>query len=141
MDEAQRKKLSDKKNKAVDAKLFKFLPSEPLKNLKLLIVVLLHHAVVLGNFSAFFILAFQGFTPWGFPWYVALPLCTFIVLVTFSKVLDCPMTRYENKLRKNVGKPEIRGFVKHYIIRPYARFKYNLKKSKRVRLEKKNEAK
>jgi hypothetical protein len=141
MDEVQRKKLSDKKNKAVDAKKIKFLPSEPLKNLQLLIVVLAHHAVVLGNFSAFFILAFQGFTPWGFPWYVALPLCTFIVLVTFSKVIDCPMTRYENKLRKKVGKPEIRGFVKHYIIRPYARFKYNLKKAKRVRLEKKNEAK
>lgn len=141
MDEAQRKKLSDKKNKAVDAKTFKFLPSEPLKNLKLLLVVLLHHAVVLGNFSAFFILAFQGFTPWGYPWYVALPLCTFITLVTFSKVLDCPMTRYENKLRRDVGKPEIRGFVKHYIIRPWARFKYNLKKAKRVREERKNEGK
>ena len=135
MDEAQRKKLSDKKNKAVDAKTFKFLPSEPLKNLKLLLVVLLHHAVVLGNFSAFFILAFQGFTPWGLSWYVALPLCTFIVLVTFSKVIDCPMTRYENKLRRDVGKPEIRGFVKHYIIRPWVRFKYNLKKAKRVKTE------
>jgi hypothetical protein len=133
MDVAQRKKLSDKKNKAVDAKTFKFLPSEPLKNLKLLLVVLFHHAVVLGNFSAFFIVAFQGFTPWGVSWYVALPLCTFIVLVTFSKVLDCPMTRYENKLRKEVGKPEIRGFVKHYIIRPWVRFKYNLKKAKRVK--------
>ena len=141
MDEAQRKKLSDKKNKAVDAKTLKFLPTEPFKNLKLLIVVLFHHAVVLGNFSAFFILAFQGFTPYGISWYLALPLCTFIVLVTFSKVLDCPMTRYENKLRKEVGKPEIRGFVKHYIIRPYARFRYNLKKVKRARLEKKNEGK
>ena len=134
MDEAQRKKLSDKKNKAVDAKTLKFLPTEPFKNLKLLIVVLVHHAVVLGNFSAFFILAFQGFTPWGLSWYVALPLCTFIVLVTFSKVLDCPMTRYENKLRKDVGKPEIKGFVKHYIMRPYARFKYNLKKAKRAKI-------
>ena len=141
MDEAQRKKLSDKKNKAVDAKTLKFLPTEPFKNLKLLIVVLVHHAVVLGNFSAFFILAFQGFTPWGLSWYVALPLCTFIVLVTFSKVLDCPMTRYENKLRKEVGKPEIKGFVKHYIIRPYARFKYNLKKAKRALEERKNEGK
>ena len=141
MNEGQWKKLSDKKNKAVDAKLFKFLPSEPLKNLKLLIVVLFHHAVVIGNFSAFFILAVQGFTPWGFPWYVALPLCTFITLVTFSKVLDCPMTRYENKLRVEVGKPEIRGFVKHYIMRPYARFRYNLKKAKRARTEKQNEEK
>ena len=135
MDEAERKRLSDKKNKAVDAKTFKFLPSEPFKNLKLLLVVLLHHAVVLGNFSAFFILAFQGFTPWGLSWYVALPLCTFIVLVTFSKVIDCPMTRYENKLRRDVGKPEIRGFVKHYIIRPWVGFKYNLKKAKQVKTE------
>ena len=141
MDEAQRRKLSDKKNKAVDAKKIKFLPSEPFKNLKLLIVVLFHWAIVLGNFTAFFILAFQGFSPWGYPWYLALPVCTFIVLVTFSKVLDCPMTRYENKLRKDVGKPEIRGFVKHYLIRPYARFKYKLKKAKRARLERKNEGK
>ena len=132
------KELSEKKNKAVDAKTFKFLPSEPFKNIKLLLVVLLHHAVVIGNFSAFFILAFQGFTPYGFPWYVALPLCSFIVLVSFSKVLDCPMTRYENKLRREVGKQEIRGFMKHYIIRPYARFRYNLKKKKKVREAKKS---
>ena len=127
------KKISEQKNKAVDAKTFKFLPSEPLKNIKLLLVVLLHHAVVIGNFSAFFILAFQGFTPYGFPWYVALPLCSFIVLVSFSKVLDCPMTRYENKLRREIGKQEIRGFMKHYIIRPYARFRYNLKKKKKAK--------
>ena len=127
------KELSEQKNKAVDAKTFKFLPSEPLKNLKLLVVVLLHHAVVIGNFSAFFILAFQGFTPYGVPWYIALPLCTFITLVSFSKVLDCPMTRYENKLRREVGKQEIRGFMKHYIMRPYARFRYNLKKAKKAK--------
>ncbi len=127
------KKISEQKNKAVDAKTFKFLPSEPLKNIKLLLVVLLHHAVVIGNFSAFFILAFQGFTPYGFPWYVALPLCSFIVLVSFSRVLDCPMTRYENKLRREVGKQEIRGFMKHYIMRPYARFRYNLKKKKKAK--------
>tara|TARA_A100001037_G_scaffold300061_1_gene326861 strand:- start:7242 stop:7655 length:414 start_codon:yes stop_codon:yes gene_type:complete len=130
MAETDWKKLSEQKNKAVDAKTFKFLPSEPFKNLKLLLVVLLHHAVVIGNFSAFFILAFQGFTPYGFPWYVALPLCSFIVLVSFSKVLDCPMTRYENKLRREIGKQEIRGFMKHYIIRPYARFRYLKKKKK-----------
>tara|TARA_B100000676_G_C18055803_1_gene834334 strand:+ start:665 stop:1090 length:426 start_codon:yes stop_codon:yes gene_type:complete len=132
------KELSEQKNRAVDAKTFKFLPSEPFKNLKLLVVVLLHHAVVIGNFSAFFILAFQGFTPYGFPWYVALPLCSFIVLVSFSKVLDCPMTRYENKLRREVGKQEIRGFMKHYMFRPYARFRYKLKKAKKAREAKKS---
>ena len=138
MEDARWKELSEKKNKAVDAKTFKFLPTDPFKNLKLLLVVLIHHAVVIGNFSAFFILAFQGFTPYGFPWYIALPLCSFIVLVSFSKVLDCPMTQYENKLRREVGKPEIRGFMKHYIMRPYARFRYNLKKAKKAREAKKS---
>ena len=137
MAEENWKELSEKKNRAVDAKTFKFLPSEPFKNLKLLLVVLIHHCVVIGNLSAFLILAFQGFTPWGVSWYIALPLCTFITLVSFSKVLDCPMTRYENKLRAEVGKPEIRGFMKHYIMRPYARFRYNLKKAKRAREEEK----
>jgi len=49
----------------------KFLPTKPFKHLKLLIVVLLHWLVVLGNFSAFFILMVQGLTPnYGLPWYV-----------------------------------------------------------------------
>ena len=80
----------------------KFLPTNPFKHVKLLIVVILHWAVVIGNFSAFFILAFQGFTPFGLPWYVCLPLCSFIALISFSRVLDCPMTRYENKSPKNL---------------------------------------
>ena len=133
MENTNWKELSKQKNKAVDAKTFKFLPADPFKNLKLLVVVLVHHVVVIGNFSAFFILAFQGFTPYGVSWYVALPLCSFIVLISFSKVLDCPMTHYENKLRREVGKQEIRGFMKHYILRPYARFRYNLKKAQRAR--------
>jgi hypothetical protein len=48
------------------------------------------------------------------------------------------MTRYENKLRRDVGKTEIRGFMKHYIMRPYARFRYNLKKARKAREAKKS---
>lgn len=114
-----------------EKRFLKFLPTNPLKHLKLLIVVLLHWAVVIGNFCAFFILAFQGFTPYGFPWYVCLPLCSFIALISFSRVLDCPMTRYENKMRVKLGKPAIKGFIGHYFLKPYIRRKVRKAREKR----------
>ena len=117
----------------------KFLPTHPLRHIKLLIVVLLHWAVVIGNFCAFFILAFQGFTPFGMPWYVCLPLCSFIALISFSRVLDCPMTRYENKIRVRLGKPTIKGFIGHYFLKPYVRRK--IKKARETRKAKENENK
>lgn len=110
----------------------KFLPTKPFKHLKLLIVVILHWLVVLGNFSAFFILMVQGLTPgYGLPWYVCLPLCSFIMLISFSRVLDCPMTRYENKLRVQVGRPTIKGFIGHYFLKPYIRAKVKRKREQR----------
>ena len=110
----------------------KFLPTKPFKHLKLLVVVILHWTVVIGNFSAFFILLVQGLTPnYGFPWYICLPLCSFIALISFSRVLDCPMTRYENKLRVQVGRPTIKGFIGHYFLKPYIRAKIKRKRNKR----------
>lgn len=120
-----------------EKRLIKFLPTNPLKNIKLLIVVLLHWVVVLGNFSAFFILSFQGFTPYGLPWYVCLPLCSFIALISFSRVLDCPMTRYENKLRVQLGRPTIKGFIGHYFLKPYVRRKIRKARAKRESVQKK----
>ena len=99
-----------------------FLPRKPIKHLKLTLWVLLHWIIVLGNLAAFFILTYQGFHPdQTVPWYVALPLCTFIAVVSFSRVLDCPLTAIENKLRKQVGLPPIKAFIKHYFIKPYIR--------------------
>ena len=114
-----------------EKKFFKFLPRAPLKHFKLTLWVLIHWVVVIGNFSAFFILTYQGLHPGQIiPWYVALPLCTFIGVISFSRVLDCPLTAYENKLRSQVGLPPIKAFIKHYFIRPYVRRRYN-KKQKR----------
>lgn len=104
-----------------------FLPETD--SLKLMIVVIIHWIIVFGNFSAFFILAFEGLTPsQDPPWYIALPLCTFIALITFSRVIDCPLTRFENKIRSRLGKDTIGGFMKHYLIKPYARAKRKIKK-------------
>lgn len=74
-----------------------------------------HWIVIVGNLSAFFIL------PFATSWYVALPIMSYIGLLTFSRVLDCPLTRLENKIRKQLGMPEIKGFISHYLIKPYVR--------------------
>jgi len=101
-----------------------FLPRSPLKYFKLTLWVVLHWFVVLGNFFAFFILAYQGFHPDQItPWYVSLPLCTFIAVISFSRVLDCPLTAMENKMRAQVGLPPIKAFIKHYFLKPYVRGK------------------
>jgi len=106
---------------------FGFLPETD--SLKLMLVVVLHWLVVFGNFGAFFILVYNGFSPsQNPPWYVCLPLCTFIGVITFSRVIDCPMTRYENKIRKRLGKQMIGGFIKHYLMKPYVKAKRKIKK-------------
>ena len=117
-----------------DKRLFKFLPREPIKHFKLTLWVLLHWGVVVGNFLAFFILAYHGFHPEQIvPWFVSLPLCTFIAVISFSRVLDCPLTAAENKLRRQVGLPPIKAFIKHYYIKPYVRVRRNRRKRKEER--------
>jgi len=37
--------------------------------------------------------------------------------LAFSRVLDCPWTRLENYYRQKCGKPKIRTFIGHYIIK------------------------
>ena len=100
-------------------------------SIKLMLVVIAHWIIVFANFAAFFILAYEGLTPsQNPPWYIGFPCCTFIAIISFSKVIDCPLTRFENKIRKRLGKREIGGFVKHYLIRPYAKFKRKIKRKK-----------
>ena len=75
-------------------------------------VVALHMAVCIGNLTCFFVLPFIE-APW-----ISLPCCTLIFFLTFQKEVTCPMTRFENELRKELGMREIHGFVGHYIVRP-----------------------
>ena len=55
------------------------------------------------------------------PFYISIPLCTWILHLSFSRVLDCPWTRLENQYRSKLGKPEIGGFISHYIKQPLRR--------------------
>lgn len=83
----------------------------------LVTIVIFHMLVVIGNFLAFFILPFIE------DWYVALPLCSFIFWISCHKNGRCPMTVLENKVRLRMGKPEIHGFIKHYIVKPLVKIK------------------
>lgn len=77
----------------------------------LLALVLAHMALVVGFVTSFFILPFLE------PWYVALPLMTFMFFFTTSNV-ECKLTRLENYLRQKLGMKRIGGFVGHYVYKP-----------------------
>lgn len=89
----------------------------------LVLLVVAHLAVVLGNLAAFFVLPFYA------PWYVALPLMSFVVWVTFVRIM-CPLTKVENRLRRPLGLRPVKGFVGHYLFKPTA---YALRLARRSR--------
>jgi len=78
-------------------------------------IVALHWIVIIGNLTAFLILPFIE------PFWIALPIMSFIALITFSKELVCPLTMLENRFRKSAGQPEIKAFIRHYLIKPWRR--------------------
>lgn len=92
-------------------------------------VVVMHWVLIFGNIIAFWILPFYT------SWYIALPLMSYIGLLTFSRVLDCPMTKFENRIRKNLGMPEVKGFIGHYLIRPYIRYRRSVRNKKKLAAE------
>lgn len=81
-----------------------------------LALVGVHHAVVWGNAIAFFVLPFRS------PWYQALPLCSVILLLTFARGVECPLTAWENAIRRQLGWPIIKAFIGHYYIWPIKRW-------------------
>ena len=74
-------------------------------------LVFVHGCLVIGIIFSFFILPFMA------PWYLALPLCTFIWFFSTSQ-FNCKSTEAENHLRVRLGMKRIGGFVGHYFVRP-----------------------
>ena len=83
----------------------------------LILIILLHCAIALGNIVALPFLILRAISDPN-NWYIYLPIATFIVVISLSRVMDCPLTNLENKLRKKLNLEPIQGFVKHYIIKP-----------------------
>ena len=80
----------------------------------LVLTVLLHFFIVAANFAAFFVVPFKE------PWYVAAPINSIIVYLTFNRN-PCPLTVFENYCREKLNKRIIRGFIGHYIVWPIKR--------------------
>ncbi len=73
-------------------------------------LVVAHLTIITANFIAFLCLPFLV------PWYVSCPLCTMIARLSFSSSITCPLTWVENKMRHRLGKAEIQGFMRHYVL-------------------------
>lgn len=74
-------------------------------------LVIIHMVLVIGVIVSFCVLPFMT------PWYIALPLMTFIWFFSTSRV-ECKLTNLENDLRVRLGKKRIGGFVGHYLVKP-----------------------
>ena len=98
------KALYEKKPKKIDY----------VKKALLYSTILFHAFVIVVNIAAFFILPFL------YPLWVWMPVCSFILTVTFTREI-CPITRLENYLRTSLGLPRIGGFIGHYFIKPIKR--------------------
>ena len=81
-------------------------------------LVFVHAMIVIGMAFSFLILPFLA------PWYVALPLCTFIWFFS-SNQIDCKLTALENNMRRQLGMKRIGGFVGHYFLKPIKKMWYN----------------
>jgi Protein of Unknown function (DUF2784) len=50
------------------------------------------------------------------PWYVSLPIVSWLINIGSLRGLKCPLTTLENYLRRQLGMVEIRGFVSAHIL-------------------------
>jgi hypothetical protein len=73
-------------------------------------VVITHHLAFWGFIASVPLLIIKE-PPW-----VSLPLLAWIMYLGFSRILDCPYTRLENWIRRKIGLPEIKTFIKHYYL-------------------------
>lgn len=84
-------------------------------------LVVLHLTLVFAIIISFFILPI--FTPW----YISVPLMTFIWFFSTTRV-ECHLTNTENKLRQKLGLKKIGGFVGFYLLRPIKKILLRIKK-------------
>ena len=85
----------------------------------LALVVIVHMFVVVVNFTAFFVLPFTYLIldiPFWFSILLITPIESLILFLSFNRT-PCPMTLWENSIRRKLGKREIGGFIGYYIIK------------------------
>ena len=83
---------------------------------------ILFYSLVYIHFKVILLLAvIPFFLIFNEPFWIWVPVNIWIMHIIFSPVLVCPATIWENRLRRKLGKPEIKTFFKHYFIKPFKR--------------------
>ena len=74
-------------------------------------VVFLHHVFLWGNFFSAICLPIYT------NWFIWIPLESFLINLFFNPTFArCPLTKLENKIRTNLGLPEIKSFLGYYYL-------------------------
>lgn len=73
------------------------------------LLVASHLVVIALNLFAMLLL------PFVVEWYIALPLLTFLANWAYDNTNRCPLTVWENHLRRRIGLPEIDNFLYYYL--------------------------
>ena len=89
----------------------------PTKLLFYSLMVIHHIFIILLMVTPFFVMINEPFWIW-------VPINVWVMHLMFSPVLVCPATIWENRLRRKLGKPEIKTFFLHYYIKPLKRLWY-----------------
>lgn len=95
---------------------FHHIHNRPKLRKRLVALIIVHYIAVIANIGTFLIalplfiwkLGILGLFP-------AISLMVFVFNLAFARV-ECPATRAENKLRLQLGLPEIKTFIKHYMM-------------------------
>jgi len=80
------------------------------------LLVFLHHTFII------LLILTPPFVLYNEPFWIAIPIIVWVMHLMFSPVLVCPATIWENRLRRKLGKPEIKTFFLHYYITPVKKF-------------------
>ena len=73
--------------------------------------------IIILNFLCLLMLGIELFSIESkYDWYLLMPSIFFILSIATSSG-ECYLTRLENKIRKKKGLKQIKGFIKHYILK------------------------
>jgi hypothetical protein len=93
-------------------------PCPPLVQTLIGVIVAAHWLMILGNaFSGVVLVGAMLYSVAPPTWAIALPLLTFLVWHSSSRVADCPLTTIEDRVRRSYGQPPIKAFLSFYAIR------------------------
>jgi hypothetical protein len=86
--------------------------------------LLFYSLVFSHHISILLLMVTPVFTIINEPFWVWFPINVWVMHLMFSPVLVCPATVWENRLRRKLGKKEIKTFFLHYYIKPLKRLYY-----------------